>query len=180
MRNFTLIKNGFVLVSLIILSSCLSIKPGAIKTGKKLYETFFVGEKGTQYFIKPLIFSNQLNEEIKLDLTFRCKNEIKDSAIINISFFSKEIFKIADSLKINNDVNTIIIKQINYMFSERNKDVYNCRFSAKVKLMDVKKLFESNNWKLLLYQNGIFSNYKTPKTTKKKIDKLNYEIFALF
>jgi hypothetical protein len=180
MRNFTLVKNGFILVGLFILSSCLSIKPGGVKTGKKLYETFFVGEEGTQYFIKPLLFSNQLNEELKLDITFRCKNEIKDSAIINISFFSKEIFKIADSLKINNDGNDITLKQMKYMFSERNKEVYNCRFSVKVNLMAVEKLFDNNNWNLLLYKNGISTNYKTPKTTKKKIDKLNYEIFALF
>ncbi len=180
MRNFILIKNLFILGSLIILSSCLSIKPGSVKTGNKLFETFFVGEEGTQYFIKPLIFSNQLNEEIKLDITFRCKNEVKDSAIINISFFSKENFNIVDSLKINNESTDIVLKQMKYLFSERDKELFNCRFSVKGNLIDVKKLFNRSNWNLFLYKNGNTINYKTPKTTKKKIDKINYEIFSLF
>jgi hypothetical protein len=179
-KSFTLIKRGFVLGFLIILSSCLSIKPGSVKSGKKLYETFFIGEAGTQYFIKPLTFSNNLNEELKLDITFRYRNEIKDTAIINISFLGKEIFKNADSLEINNEAIAIIIKEMKYMFCERNKEIFNCRFSAKVKLLDVEKLFDSSKWNLILYKNGDFSEYLTPKTTEKKIDKLNYEIFAIF
>ncbi len=180
MRSFTLIMRGFVFGILIILSSCLSIKPSIVKSGKKLYETFFVGEDGTQYFIKPLEFSNDVNEKLKLDITFRYKNEIKDSAIVNISLLSKEIYKYADGLKIKNDSIDIIIKEMKYMFSERNKKIYNSRFSANVNLFDVEQLFDSNNWILILYKDGRSIKYITPKITKKKIDKLNYEIFAIF
>jgi hypothetical protein len=180
MRSFSLIKKGFVFGVSIILSSCLSIKPGGVKSGKNLYETFFVGEAGTQYFIKPLTFGNNLNEELKLDITFRYKNEIKDTAIVNISFLSKEILKNADSLIINNEAVTIIIKEIKYMFCERNKEIYNCRFSAKVSLFKLEKLFEHNKWNLILYRNGGLTEYMTPKTTKKKSDVLNSEIFTIF
>ena len=179
-RSFTLIKKAFIFVILIIFSSCLSIKPSGLKTGGKLYETFFVGEDGTQYFIKPLIFSKKLDEELKLDITFRYKNEIKDSAVLNISFFSKELFKTADSLKIDNDTIDITLKRFNYLFSERDKKLYNCRFSVKVDLINLKNLFNRGNWNLLLYKNGMSTDYTSLKTTKKKIEKINYEIFLLF
>lgn len=178
-KSFPLIKRGIAFGILIVFSSCLSIKPGAAKSGKKLYETFFVGEDGTQYFIKPLIFINDINENLELDITFRYKNEIKDSAIVNVSFLSKEIFKHADSLKINHDSSATVFKEIKYMFSERKKEEYNSRFSTKGSLFDIKKLFNSNNWNIIIYKNGSFNKYITPKATKKKIDKLKYEIFML-
>ena len=180
MKSFTLIKKVFVFGILIILSSCFSIKSEAVKSGKKLYETFFVGEAGTQYFIKPLMFSNKNNEELLLDITFRYKNEIKDSAVVNVSFLSEEVFKEVDSLKINNEANSIIIKKLKYIFSERNKEIYNCRFLFKVDLFHINTIFDSSNWHLILYKNEGISKYTPSKATKKKIDKLNYEIFALF
>ncbi len=160
--------------------SCLGVKPGAVKGAKKLYETFFVGEEGTQYFIKPLILNNNIVEEIKLDITFRYKNVIKDSAIINMSFLNKEIFRQADSLIITNDTAKIIIKEVKYMFSERSKDIYNSRFSSKTLLLNVEKLFKNSNWNLIIYKKGIATKYIAPQSTKKKIDMLRYEIFTLF
>lgn len=178
-KCFKLILIGLIFSNLIF-TSCLSIKPGSVKSGKNLYETFFVGEQGTQYFIKPLLFSNQLNGELTLDITFRYKNEVKDSANVNISIFSKEIYKVADSLRISNAGNTVILKKMNYLFSERNKDNLSFRFSSRANLIDVKNLFAGNNWDILLYKNGISTNFKTPKATQKKIEKLNFEIFTLF
>lgn len=171
---------GFLVGLLVILSSCMGIKPGASKSGKKLYETFFVGEEGTQYFIKPLSFGNALKEEMDLDITFRYKKEVKDSAIVNMSFLNKEIFKNADSLSISNKSYSIVIREMNYLFSERRKEIYLSRFSTKVDLRDVKKLFMNTNWSMILYKNNNSSKFEALKTTQKNIGKLNYEVFGLF
>ena len=162
-----------------ILVSCASIKPAGVKTGQKLFETFFVGDAGTQYFIKPLTFSNTTKEELKFDITFIYKNKIDDSATVNISYMGNQLLKSADSLKIGSEFNTVIIKELKYMFSERSKKMYNCRFSAKVNLADVIKLFANDKWNINLYKNGEFIMFSAPKSTKKKIDKLNYQIFAI-
>ena len=179
-RIFILAKTWFILCMLLILSSCFSVKPGATKAGGKLFETFFVGEEGTQYFIKPLKFTNEKSESLKLDITFRYKNEIKDSAIVNLSFLSNDLFKSIDSLRIDNGEYSTLIKELNLLFAERSKDMYNIRFSTKVNLADIKKLFERNDWRFLQYRNGESTLYTPNKATKKKIDKLNYEVFELF
>ena len=174
------IKNVIVFGILIILSGCVSIKPGGVKTGNKLYETFFVGDEGTQYFIKPLTFRNDVKDRLVLDLTFRYRNEIKDSAFVNISFINKEIIKDIDSLEIANDSVAIVFKKMKFLFSERSKKEINSRFSTKGYLADINKLFDCNNWKIVLYKLNNLSKYKTTKKTKNKINKLKFEIFMLF
>jgi len=171
---------GFLVVLSIILSSCLSLKPGSVKSGKKLYETFFVGEDGTQYFIKPLMFGTESNSELNLDIAFRYKNVIKDSAIFNMSFLQTETIKEVDSVSIHSDSVSITIKGIKYLFSERSKRIYLSRFSANVDLKEVKKIFNGNNWTIVLYRKGISTSFSTPEITKKKLGKLNYDVFMLF
>ena len=179
MKRIDLIGNCLFLGCFIFFASCLGVKPGGVKSGKKLYETFFVGIDGTQYFIKPLLFCNQSTEEIKIDFTFRYKSEIKDSAIVNISFFSKDLFKNNKGFKIINDIDTVAISKMEYLFSERNKKFYISRFSCKISLLDLKNIFQRSNWKLLFLKNDVVDYYST-KATKNKIEKLNYEIFSLF
>jgi len=180
-KNYFSIKNVIALGFLLILSACLSIKPGAVKAGKKLYETFFVGEEGTQYFIKPLIFTNNTKERLTLDITFRYKNQFKDSALVNISFFSKEVFKNVDSLKITNDSVVVVLKNMKFLFAERSsKKEFNSRFSTKGNMADINKLFNNADWKIFLFKQKSLSKYETPKYTKKKIDKLRFAIFMLF
>lgn len=174
------LRRYFVLSLLFLLFSCFSIKPGGVKTAKKLYESFYIGEDGSQYFIKPLNLQNDANAELKIDFTFRYKNEIKDSVIINITFVGSENFKVADSISIENENISIISKEINYLFSERKKRTYNSRFSIKTKLDGIQELFESSNWKMVLYENGNQHQYVTIRSTKRKIDQLRYEIFSLF
>ena len=180
MKSFPFLKSGIILCILITISSCLGMKPGGGSSGKKLYETFFVGEEGTQYFIKPLLFCNKLKEELKFDMTFRYKSEIKDSAVINITLISKEIVKNIDSLQISSGTNVTSINEAKYMFCERDKETYICRFSTKVKLSDVEKLFDNNSWNIILYKQSGSNEFTTPNSTKKSIEKINYEIFSMF
>jgi len=178
--NFTLISIGITFVILIIFSSCLSLKPGSMLSGKKLYETFYIGENGTQYFIKPLTFVNDVDEKLEMDITFKYKNEIKDSAIVNVSLLGKDLIRDVDSIEILQDSCDIVLKDVKSLFSEKTKEVFNSRFSAKGLLYDVKKLFDCSEWNVIIYQNGGIKKYNAPKGTVNNIRKLKNEVFLLF
>src|SRR5690606_7037547 len=78
---------------LLLLSSCFSVKPGTSRSARNLYQNFFIGEEGSQYFIKPIAFENDEKEKLQLDITFRYKDEVKDSATVNFSIVTKELNK---------------------------------------------------------------------------------------
>ena len=180
MNKSGLLKNIFIVISAIIFSSCFTVKPAAVKSGKKLFETFYVGEEGTQYFIKPLTFKNETGEELKLDITFRYKDEIKDSAVMNISLLGNEKVKNLQSIEITNTQNHIIVKEIKHLFTEKYKKIVNCRFSMKCPLSELKNLFDNSEWSITVYKQENYSKYEAKGKTKKSIDKLKEVIFILF
>lgn len=178
-QSLALIK--LIIIGIVILfSGCFGIKNSSVNSGKKLYETFFVGDDGIQYFVKPLTFTDVNKNRLMLDLTFRYKDTIKDSATVNISFRNTEVIRDIDSLIMSNNYVSIEYKQFNYLFSERMRSEFNSRYSTKSLLVDIYKLFDHNSWTLTVYSKGVKSEYFTPENTMKKIDKLRYEIFALF
>jgi len=170
----------FVIGTVIVLSGCLGVKNSTRSSGKNLFETFFVGNDGTQYFIKPLIFNDGNNNQLKLDVTFRYKDAIKDSALVNISFINTNIYHTIDSLKISNDSATVVFRNFKYLFAERIQKKMNSRFSTTGTLVDIYKLFKKNNWSMIVYQQKGCGIYYSPNETRKKIDKLRYGIFMLF
>jgi len=173
------LKYGIV-VAILFFSSCLAPKKGSSNSAPKLFETFYVGDEGTQYFIKPLFFKDLSNNRLTLDITFRYKDKIKDTAIVNISLLNSERFKSIDSLKISNDSVSLVLKDFKFLFSERLKGDFNSRFSTTGQLEGIFTLFNQNNWLLTVYTQNSVSKYSPPKDTKKKITKLQYSVFSTF
>lgn len=164
------------------LVSCGGIKPGGGKTGKNLHETFYVGEEGIQYFIKPLAFRNQ-ETDLLLDITFRHKDKVQDSATINFSIQSNELIKQIDTLTLSTTevFSSIASNKIEYMFAERTKKGYISRFSTKIELITIEKLFKNSDWKLnVISKETAKKEYLPTSSTKKNIEKLNQNIFVLF
>ena len=180
MKSYCLLNRLFLLGIVLFLSGCVSIKPGGVKSGKNLVETFFVGDDGTQYFIKPLLFKSETNQQLIIDFTFRYKDRIKDSAFVNMSFLNTEIIKNVDSLKIISGNNSMVLENVKSLFVEKIQSEYKSRYSTKGSLSDIDKLFNNNDWTILVYRQNNISRYITPKETKKKIGKLNESIFVLF
>lgn len=179
--NLTLFKTFIVLIFFVFLTACISVKPAGVKSGKNLFETFYVGEGGTQYFIKPLFFLNSQNkEELHIDFTFRYKNEVKDSVILNLSLLSSDIFKSIDSLSLSNTTYKIISKNNKLLFNEKRNKFFNSRFSTKISLIELNKMFGSDDWKIIVYSGGTYFTYASEKKTKKAIKKLQDKIFILF
>ncbi len=180
MPSLTWIINASFVLGYLLASSCSIIKPNTIKSGKRHYETFYVGDEGTQYFIKSLVFESITREYSELDFTFRYQNELKDSATINISIYSDNIFRNIDSLRLYNGVDLYVLKKMNLLFTDRYKTMYKSRFSGKLSPVALRNMFLYNNWELHLYSNSINIQYSTPKNTRKKINKLNHLLFDIF
>lgn len=163
-----------------LLCGCFGVKPTTTKSGKHLFETFYAGAEGTQYFIKPLLFSNQKPaEELAADITFRYKNEVRDSAIINFSIKSPVIYKTIDSMKIaNNDFHAVTSK-ITLLFNEKPAEVFVSRFTAKLPLHQVKQLFDNDGWEITIYSKALSNQYRPSKGSQKAIETLKDKVFVV-
>jgi hypothetical protein len=169
-----------ILIPLIVFSGCLSIKPSTSKSGKNYFETFFVGEEGTQYFIKPILFKNEKsNEDLILDITFRYRNEIKDSAKVNFSIKSSIIYKTIDSLKFSNKDNNLISDQLVLLYNEKNKIGFTSRFSSKFNLSEIKEMFKDDSWEITIYHHNKTYIYTPHRKTIKAINSVRDRVFVL-
>jgi hypothetical protein len=158
----------------------LSVKPSTTKSGKKHFETFYFGSEGTQYFIKPLLFKNAIsNENLLVDITFRYKNEIRESAIINLSIQSLDIYKHMDSIRLSNKMTNIKNDKVELLFNEKTRNGFLSRFTTKISLDHTKSLFNSDDWSFVLYHKGQSIEYKTEHKTAKTINILRDKVFIL-
>ncbi|TAF67540.1 MAG: hypothetical protein EAZ55_04295 [Cytophagales bacterium] len=147
-----------------------------------LYETFFIGERGLQYFIKPISFEDNLAKTtLEIDITFRYKNEIKDSATVNFFLISKEVIKQIDSLHIINPIGRIQTKNIQFLFVEKRKDLFYSRFTTQYSLKDICEIFKNQDWLIIGYfTNKTSRKFQPSAKTLKNLAKVNKSIFVLF
>lgn len=99
---------------------------------KNLIKSFFRGDNGIQYFIKPIVYQTTNKEKLSVDFTL---NVINDSVVKIISNFS--------SLK--NNMKKLIIGSSTYevikLFDDyETKKIYS-RYTFDLKFRDFKKLF---------------------------------------
>ncbi len=165
----------------VFFTGCFSVKPGTTKSGKHLFDTFFVGEEGTQYFIKPLTLVNKQNKEtVYIDFTFRYKNQVRDSVNVNFSLISAKVFKRIDRFKLSNTENEIVCTSLNLLFNEKDNKLYKSRFSTKFSLEEFHKMFDDNNWEITVFNDGETESFIAENKTKRSISILQEEIFVLF
>jgi len=182
MRKLKSLKFNFVplILMLLLSSSCLSIKPSTTKSGKNYFETFFVGEEGTQYFIKPILFIDEKSSEnLILDITFRYRNEIKDSATVNFSIKSSTLYKTIDSLDISNKDNKIESDQLVLLFNEKSKTGFTSRYSTRFRLNEIKEIFNNDTWEITIYNQNKVTKYKPHKKTTRAINAVRDRVFVL-
>ncbi|MEN8965436.1 MAG: hypothetical protein ABF250_05560 [Polaribacter sp.] len=169
-----------IILFLFMFSGCLSIKPSATKSGKNYFETFYAGKEGTQYFIKPIIFKDEKsNEDLILDITFRYRNEIKDSAIVNISIKSSIVYKTIDSLKLSNKDIEIKSDKVELLFNEKNKTGFTSRYSTMFSLKEIKEMFNNDEWKIIIYKQNKTTTYKPHRKTIRAINTVRDKVFIL-
>jgi len=180
LHSFIQYKLSIAILLSFLFYGCLSVKPTTTKSGKNYFETFYVGEAGTQYFIKPLLFeNNESNKDLFVDITFRYKKEIKDSAILNFSIKSPTLYKSIDSLAISNRIMDIKSDNVDFLFSEKTKKGFVSRFTTKIALDGVKEMFNNDEWDFTLYNKNQTVKYASNKKTNKAINTLKDKVFIL-
>lgn len=184
-NNYTLFRNYsrlFILLIVPALTGCFSVKTSSSKSNPAVYQTFYVGDAGMQYFIKPLTFEeeNGHNERLHVDFTFRYKTEIKDSATINFSIESSAILKSANRIVIKGvDYETVSSKAV-LVFNEKRKDIFVSRFTAKVNLKELALTLNSTDPTKILATADTGHIYLPTKKTKRHLLYLKDNVFVLF
>lgn len=172
-------KKYFVLLSglaICIMLLNINCSPSA----NSLYETFYVGEEGIQYFIRPLSFTGTDGSELQMDFTLRYRTVIKDSSIINLTIISDKAYKNLDSIVIKNDSANVVINNFSTMYVERSGSDFSSRFTTRAALKDFKKLFTDNKWSILAYSSDAPATFTAKNKTRDKINKLYFSIFSTF
>lgn len=175
-----LLKSLLIFLLLVLLTGCFSLKPTGTKSGKSYFETFYVGEEGTQYFIKPIVFeSDGSKEDLAIDITFRYKNALRDSARVNFTIKNLNIYRSIDSLKMSNNLIDISSDKVELLFNEKAGKAFVSRFTTKIPLVAVKELFDEDDWTIITYNRDITSRYDSAKKSQKAIRSLRHHLFVV-
>jgi hypothetical protein len=158
--------------------SCLTIKPGATKSGIKFYESFYIGEGVNQYFVKPLSLSNGVNDFF-IDFTLRDQKSKSDSCAINFTLITPFITKNIDSLVISSKSDKVVLTDSKLFFINRVGKSFNARFSATLQASKLHKLFKDNQWQIIVYNSNKIEKFEPTKKTLKTISILNKNLFQI-
>lgn len=171
----------FPFLFIFLFMGCLTIRPGSVKAGKSLYETFLAGNGRMMYYLKPLDFVQQAGKgSMEMDFTFQYSNVTNDTGIVKFSVFDQAVLKTIDSMRIQNNNVSVLFSQVQHMFSDRGHKNYVNRFSAETPLSMLLSLFKQPDWQVSLYRDGKELRYKATAKTGKKITTLEQHVFAVF
>ena len=171
----------FLFISLFVSSCALTVKPAATKSAKAYYESFFVGEFGTQYFIKPIEFNAENgNENLFVDFTFRYKNELKDSTIINFSIEGEDVIRSVSEIIFTNAVSSVLVKNISLLFNEKKDKKLISRFSAKCSTQEMVDIFDDPGVSVTINTNNSSNPFLSSKKSQKTIRSLRDNLYILF
>lgn len=174
-------QNTLILMLFILgLASCQNSGVNKYARGsEKLFETFFSGDDGIQYFIKP--FELAENEEMKMncDITFRYKKELKDSALFNVSILAPYNIKDLDAVKMSNGHAEMHSGHSELLFNELTNKGYISRHSVKFALAEVREMFRHPKWKVEVDSKHGKEILHSKAKSDKKIQQLNAGLFVL-
>ncbi len=172
---------------LLIISSFLTISIGLSSTVqaqrvRKYYETFYVGERGTQYFIKPLeLASENTSDALLLDITFRYKQDVTDTVVINFSVIGESIYKKLDQFVMKHDAGTVAGQNIKQLYSEKHKKGFLSRYTLQVTTEELYQLFSSKNgFSITLKQGSEINMFSLTGKGEKSVIFLIENLFVLF
>ena len=170
--------------TLLVLQACFSVKPAATGSAGSTYESFFVGEEGLQYFIKPLVFkASKSNKELHADFTFRYKDSVQqeDTVTVNYSIYSSEIINNLSYLAFFSGGKKISTTQTERLFAEKRNKQFVSRFTSRIALSDM--IVALRNDEVVFYThhtNDIMHEYKPTRKTRRTLKRLDNNLFIIF
>ncbi len=160
---------------------CMLTKTSSVKSKETLYETFYVNDTISQYFIRPLNFKNKLtHQSFHIDFVFRVANNNSNdnqTSIVtaNFSVLSNAPVDV-NTLQIENVPGFVTTATCNLLFQEKRNKKFLSRYTAKIQLGELQHLMHDNNWKIKLNNDNSLIFYPV-KRTQIAIKDLNNELF---
>lgn len=180
MKSSINIQTIAIFLAFMMLQGCFSLRPGSTKSGKKYFETFYVGSEGTQYYIKPMEFeAGDTDEEMKMDFTFRYRDVLSDTAIVHFSVYGPEIIRSVESITVLAAGEELKAEDVELMFNETTKDGFRSRFECFMPLAGVERLFRYPEWTVVLCEEDPCREFEATGKTKKIIPELDEHLFIL-
>lgn len=124
--------------------SCISFKPAKSKGSLSHYQTYFVNDSVVQYFIKPLKFKAENNNELLVDFTFRHSSNTDISVTMNFSLLSDSDAGVLEELDVVMDSDSFEIYKPKLFFREKKKNNFHYRYSSTINLKQFVKFFGAN------------------------------------
>ena len=181
-------KKRFLLLSLLLISlsislnSCLGVKPATSGGGKKYFESYYVGDEGNQYFIKPLALVSEYEEaKATLDISFRSKESLQGTAQMNFSVYMPEAIHSLKSVYLYVNNTSFELSDVKLLFVEREKNSFQSRFSTTIPAEKLKSIFNTSDWQLVIIkEKGKTYKFDTASLSKKRIEAINTNLFTIF
>jgi hypothetical protein len=173
-------RNSIVFLSVILLTSaCIGIKPANSSKANRYFETFYVGDEGIQYFIKPIVFSGTEKSALKGDFNFRTKGSSTSEVIFNFSILGNSFYKSVDSIVLKNPYFKTSAYDIALTYNESGKQ-YISRFTSKIAGgNEIVRLFDSPEWEIHVYKDNVKTTFDSSRRkTKNKILSLQKHLFV--
>ncbi len=148
-------------------------------SNSKIFESFYVGNGRTNYFIKSLKFQGSGKSKILIDITLNMMKENQNAVTINLSIINDKEAIIADSIFISSDNELVALNGLHLLFLEKNKNQVLSRYTSKIDLQEAFKLFKNNKWNITIYSNGLKYIFKNTHKTMRKIEYLNEYLFII-
>lgn len=166
-----------------VAQACLAPRPASSPGGGSPYVSYFAGEDGTQYFIKPLDFQNSEGTKATVDFTFRSRDTLSPSAeaTVNISIFQPdekdELPQVPAKVWLQHDTTRIILRNPERLLISPQKKTVNNRFTSTCNARELKSLFEAGTFQLLVGEKEPYQRFAPTKKTEKKITRTQAGVF---
>ena len=175
-------KKRFLLLSLLLVSlsitlnSCLGVRPAASAGSKKYFESYYAGDEGNQYFIKPLVLVSEYK-----DISFRSKESLQGTAQVNFSVYMPEAIHSLKSVYLYVNNTSFELSDIKLLFVEKEKNGFQSRFSTTIPAEKLKSIFNISDWQLVIIkEKGKTYKFDTASSSKKRIEAINTNLFTIF
>ena len=180
MPSFSLQFFKYLLISsILMMGGCLTVKPSTKKGRGKLYESFYVGEEGLQYFVKPLTFESQDGTQLLMDISFRHKADFVDSAIVNFSLFGEKLSKQVESVEVKSGSGIFTLTNAQLLFVEKEKGMIESRFTSKANPDNLSQTFSNGSWQIKVNSPKGEDVFLPINSSRKAIAILSENVFSI-
>jgi len=159
-------------------SSCINVKYSDKKTGKNLYEEFYIDRGINQYFIKPLKFDYE-SYTFLADFTFRDSTSADGYITCNFSICIDSITVVYDSIGFFTEKCSYKFINPVKMYIDTDKNLYIRRYTSYLKYSEMLEFFNSGNLSIYVSSKSSLKKFLPAKKTIKNINLLNNTLFKL-